>query len=478
MLTDVGQLVAKKYELIRLLGSGSTGEVWAAHHVTLGEKVALKLLKREPEDDVENRETTLARFLFEAQVAARLSRKTRHIVRVTDHGDEDGFAYIVMELLEGETLQQRLHREGPLPLETLRKIVAQIARALGQAHAEGVVHRDLKPANVFLTSDEDGGLLVKLLDFGIARAMPTHRVASAFSTARGLVFGTPGYMSPEQARASSRLDHRCDLWALATIAYEGLTGELPVLGADVEELLKNLCAGQLVPLRQRKPPYPESLSAFFDRGFALNMDDRYASAPELAASFEHAADGAEETVSWPTAFAETTGDVPRSGGGRVNVDRGVTRPQRARLALSAVAVLLGAAAIVAAWRAFAVPASMATPATSNTRPSMESAAPVLSAPRAVVPIQSPPSIPVSALPRAEPPSATTAAAWTKPNDAPSAQPTSHLPVENAHGMLPVMVPSRTVPISLPTSSSVPIDPVPTPPPPRNPTKAADKSQVF
>jgi len=245
MLIDVGRIVAGKYELVRLLGRGSMGEVWVAHHQTLGEHVALKLLTRAPAgEEIENPATAAARFLFEAQVAARLSRKTRHIVRVTDHGEEGGLPYIVMELLEGETLENRLVQGGALPLETVRKLVAQIARALAQAHAEGVLHRDLKPANVFLTSDEEAGLLVKLLDFGIARATHAHRVSSAFATARGLVFGTPGYMSPEQARASSQLDHRCDLWALATIAYEVLT----VHSRDHAEAVKAF-------LEKRKPVF-------------------------------------------------------------------------------------------------------------------------------------------------------------------------------------------------------------------------------
>ena len=226
---DVGRVVAGKYELVSLLGRGSMGEVWSAHHRTLGEKIALKLLTQSPsaEEEIESATTAAARFQFEAQVAARLSRKTRHIVRVTDHGEEDGLAYLVMEQLEGETLEAVLARDGRVPLATMTKIVTQVSRALAHAHEEGVLHRDLKPANVFLSRDEEGKLLVKLLDFGIARAIHSHRAPGSFSTAKGLVFGTPSYMSPEQARASFKLDHRCDLWALATIAYEGLSGGAP-----------------------------------------------------------------------------------------------------------------------------------------------------------------------------------------------------------------------------------------------------------
>src|SRR5215831_859092 len=215
---SAGRVVAGRYELLRLLGRGSMGEVWVAHHRALGDNLALKLLSPAASTEgIEDRETASARFRFEARIAARLSRKTRHIVRVTDYGEDQGVSFLAMELLEGDSLEQRLLRRGALSTAEVTELVAQIARALEQAHADGVVHRDLKPANVFLTRDEDGGLLVKLLDFGIARAMQRLRTAPVFATASGLVFGTPGYMSPEQCAALT-IDVRCDLWALATIA--------------------------------------------------------------------------------------------------------------------------------------------------------------------------------------------------------------------------------------------------------------------
>jgi serine/threonine-protein kinase len=295
---DVGAAIAGKYELVRLLGRGSMGEVWVAHHRTLGEYVAVKVLSQASlggeggdgrEDDAETPQAASARFLFEAQVAARLSRKTRHIVRVTDHGEENGTAYLVMELLEGETLEEVLVREARVPLPRVVEIVMQVARALTHAHAEGVLHRDIKPANIFLARDEDGRLLAKLLDFGIARALHAHRLSPAFSTARGLVFGTPTYMSPEQARASGKLDHRCDLWSLATVAYEAICGELPVDGADTDEVLKNVCAGRMVPLSRRITGMPPGLDAFFRRAFADAISSRYQSAGDLANAFQQAA---------------------------------------------------------------------------------------------------------------------------------------------------------------------------------------------
>jgi serine/threonine protein kinase len=270
------------------------GEVWAARHRSLGEELAIKLLIDERRSgEREDRATAVARFLLEAQVAARLSTKTRHIVRVTDHGEEQGLAYLVMELLEGQTLEKWLMLHDRMPLGSVSNLVAQIARGLAQAHREGVVHRDLKPGNIFLAEDEDDKRLVKLLDFGIARALRVHRV---FSTAPGVLYGTPGYLSPEQLWASSRVDHRCDLWALATVAYEALTGELPLPGSHSGELLRSLAAGRIIPIHERAPDLPRPLGAFFARAFAANIADRYPDAEGLAHAFKCASGLAGESV--------------------------------------------------------------------------------------------------------------------------------------------------------------------------------------
>jgi len=285
-----GHVISGKYQLVRLLGRGSMGEVWIAHHRTLGEDVAIKLLAPAyAASEMESYPTAAARFRFEAQVAARLSRKTRHIVRVTDHGEEerDAPAYLVMELLVGHTLERRLAMYGNMTPDEVSGLVAQIARALECAHAEGVVHRDLKPANTFLARDEDAAVLVKLLDFGIARATRTQRIAASFATGQGIVFGTPGYMSPEQA-SGSKLDGRVDLWALATVAYEALTGELPLRGTDTHELLRSLHLGEIVPIHDRNPELPAALDGFFRRAFDPRIDHRFASASEFASSFAQA----------------------------------------------------------------------------------------------------------------------------------------------------------------------------------------------
>jgi serine/threonine protein kinase len=232
--------------------------------------------------------TASARFLFEAQVAARLSRRTPHIVRVTDHGEDHGLAYLVMELLVGETLEARLMRTHCLSLGEARVLVWQTSRALTEAHEAGVIHRDLKPANILLTRDEEGRLLVKLLDFGIAYATNVQGRRPMFVTAAGAVFGTPGYMSPEQASPSSRIDLRCDLWSLAAVAYEALTGELPFRGTTSEELLREACIGTIVPVHDRDPGLPAGLADFFERAFARRSEDRYPTAHAFALAFHEA----------------------------------------------------------------------------------------------------------------------------------------------------------------------------------------------
>jgi serine/threonine-protein kinase len=302
MPPSVGDLIADKYRLIGLLGRGSMGEVWLAHHLTLRENVAIKLLTHAVSAVVgEDAGQAAIRLKFEAQVAARLSRRTRHIVQVTDHGEVNGLAYLVMESLEGMTLETRLTRCEFLPLSEVQVIVRQVARALEHAHAEGVLHRDLKPSNLFLTQDEDGELLVKVLDFGIARAIQPDASTSDFSTGSGVICGTPGYMSPEQARGQAGLDARCDLWALATIAYEALTNDLPVVGSSPDELYKSTWMGATIPIAQRRNDLPPAVEAFFDRALTADINARFSTVQELGQAFEQACATATEpssNVSW------------------------------------------------------------------------------------------------------------------------------------------------------------------------------------
>jgi hypothetical protein len=285
-----GQVLGGRYELVRVLGHGSMGAVWLANHMTLGERVALKVMAPSSDPDgIESAPTAEARFRFEAQIAARLSRKTRHVVQVTDHGHDGPIAFLVMEFLQGQTLEAAILRRAPMATDEVAGLVRQIAQGLEVAHTEGVLHRDLKPANVFLVDTPEGVPFVKLLDFGLARGDDAQRSAEPFATARGVVFGTPGYMSPEQASASVEMDRRSDLWSLAAIAYEALTGELPIEGVDTNELLANVRAGRIVPLRRYRPDLADAFDRFFACAFALQASDRYATCGDLADAFERAA---------------------------------------------------------------------------------------------------------------------------------------------------------------------------------------------
>ena len=461
----LGHVVAGKFELVRLLGRGSMGEVWVAHHRTLGEHVALKLLTPSLEGEVvEESAQAAARFRFEAQIAARLSRKTRHIVRVTDHGEENGLAYLVMELLEGQTLDSMLEK-GRLPVDAVADIVTQISRALTHAHAEGVFHRDLKPANVFVTHDEEGRRLVKVLDFGIARAIHAHRVRGAFATARGIVFGTPGYMSPEQAFASEKLDHRCDLWAVSVMAYEALSGCLPMEGADVQELLRNLCAGRLVPLSERIPHVPPALSEFFARAFADRIENRFASASELAQDFAKAAgvvpspdaSGSSLVVS----TSEETMAPPPPDEDEYEATTNARRPQRREgrvraVSLAVAGAAIGLMALGVAWRMLSHPSS-----------------PEAAAPGVPSAVASAPAIPPMIAPPAQ---SLHAAEDEQPSTSVSSLPRAPAhPLSAARGPVVPMVTSQP-----PTLAPAPPTPAPAPPPalPRPLAKPHDKSDVL
>lgn len=295
------RIASGKYELFRKIGVGAMGEVWAAKHLSLDDEVAIKLVLRDVQH--EDGSTADGRFLVEARVARLLSRKTRHVVSVTDHGADGDMAYLVMELLSGEALDARLARAGPLPIEKVVPLIKQVARALSVAHAEGIVHRDLKPGNVFLTLDEEGNPLIKILDFGIAKLTsdpPDREGGEARTpvgvsvheakqkTLRGFLLGTPAYMSPEQARGRN-VDHRADVWALAVITYHLLTAQFPFDGKDAEELFRRLVRVQAYPITDHRTDLPPAMSDLFAKAFARRIDDRFASAEEFAIALDDAA---------------------------------------------------------------------------------------------------------------------------------------------------------------------------------------------
>jgi eukaryotic-like serine/threonine-protein kinase len=276
-------LVAGKYRLTELIGRGGMGSVWEGVHATLGTRVAVKFIDSDFADSDEARR----RFENEARAAAAL--RTKHVVKVYDHGMmQDGRPYIVMEYLLGEPLDRRLERVGRLSLTDTASIVLQVSRALSKAHEAGIVHRDLKPENVFLVWDEeDRADIVKVVDFGIAK-FTEGSVGMSSSTRTGSVLGTPQYMSPEQARGLRSVDFRSDLWSLAVIAYRAAVGRLPFDGEAIGDLLVKICTAPLPVPSQNAPGIPPAFDAWFARALERDPNQRFPSAAELARSLSEA----------------------------------------------------------------------------------------------------------------------------------------------------------------------------------------------
>src|SRR5688572_12056721 len=220
----VGQILAGKYRVENVLGIGGMGVVVAAQHVQLGQRVALKFLN----DEVCARPEAVDRFMREARAAVQI--QSEHVARVTDVGQlENGSPYIVMEYLEGTDLAAVLRSRGPLPVEEAVDYVLQAAEAIAVAHRLRIVHRDLKPANLFLTQRPDESSLVKVLDFGISKALDGSMGALSGLTTNSAVnvIGSPLYMSPEQFKSAKDVDTRSDIWSLGVIIHELVTGAYP-----------------------------------------------------------------------------------------------------------------------------------------------------------------------------------------------------------------------------------------------------------
>jgi serine/threonine-protein kinase len=265
-----GQLLANKYRLERPLGEGGQGTVWRATNLALDASVAVKLVRGEADDE------DTARLLHEARVIARLGHPA--VLRVYDvdrTADDDWF--IVMELLEGETLRERLERTQRLaPVEVVR-LLLPIADALATAHAHGVVHRDVKPDNIFLCGSS-GSLRPKLLDFGTVKVAESGDFR--YTTAAGTLVGTPGYLAPEQVLCRDDLDQRADVWGLCVTLYEAITGQPPFDGATLEALLRAVITDEVTPV-EHFVPCDATLCAIIARGLAKHPDARWPSIEEL-----------------------------------------------------------------------------------------------------------------------------------------------------------------------------------------------------
>jgi serine/threonine-protein kinase len=296
----IGSNVNGKYQLSRLLGDGGMGSVYEGKHTVLGTRVAIKVLHPE----LARRTGLVERFLQEARVAAQI--RSTHVVQVTDvDRTADGDAYIVMELLEGESLSAVMERQRRLPVATSCDYTTQILEALEAAHALGVIHRDLKPENVFVTFS-GGKPLLKLIDFGIAKARRTDPQEKKLTVA-GVVMGTAEYMAPEQARSADKVDARADLYAVGVMLYEMIAGSRPINGDDARIIALKVERGEIIPLVQAAPDAPRELAGLVHRAMAARPELRFASATEMRLALEKAATAKRATGAPGTG---TTGQVP------------------------------------------------------------------------------------------------------------------------------------------------------------------------
>jgi eukaryotic-like serine/threonine-protein kinase len=298
-----GDMITPNLRLERLLGEGGMGSVWIANNLALESEVAIKFIVGEYARD----DGIRARFKQEAALAAKV--KSPHIVQVFDHGvTADGDMYIVMELLSGIELAQKLEETVYLPTDTVVTIISQAAKGLARAHAAGVIHRDIKPANIFLVDQGDDEILVKIVDFGIAKFDQTH--AASAMTATGAAVGTPHFMSPEQIFSGRDVDMRTDLWSLTVVAYKCLTGELPFEGEALGAVWRAIDHVEYIPPSQHRTALPASIDAWFERAFKRSREQRFQSAREFADGLRAALPAPQGNLRMSYADADGTDQFP------------------------------------------------------------------------------------------------------------------------------------------------------------------------
>jgi serine/threonine-protein kinase len=296
-----GDVLAGKYCVESVLGVGGMGMVLLVRHIDLSQQMAIKLMM----PGVIHDDQAATRFVREARAAAAI--QSEHVVRIFDVGTFDsGLPYMVMELLRGEDLSQVLARAAQLSIEDAVDYVLQASHAIAEAHARGIVHRDLKPSNLFVTTRSDGTALVKVLDFGISKALnPDVDVpSSANLTATSAIMGSPLYMSPEQVRNAKQVDARTDIWALGVILHELLTGAPAFMADTLPGICAAITADDPPPLRSLREDAPAELEAALTKCLEKNIAKRYQSTKELMSALRPfaSAAGRLEPTSIPAAL--------------------------------------------------------------------------------------------------------------------------------------------------------------------------------
>jgi eukaryotic-like serine/threonine-protein kinase len=374
------------YRAVSLLGEGGMGAVYLAEHPGIGRRVAVKVLHKNLSLD----QQLLARFLNEARAANAIRHP--NIIEILDSGAlPDGMPYLVMELLEGESLSERIARLGRLPTRAALRFAYQTASALGAAHSKGIVHRDLKPDNMFIVPDQDitDGERLKILDFGIAKLQEGTR--GSVKTRTGAVMGTPLYMSPEQCRGVREIDHRSDIYSLGIILYEMVSGRPPFVSEGFGDLV-NMHLNMPVPsLRAAVPDVPPALEALIMRMLAKDPEQRYADMAAVREALKAVPGGALRTAksfpddgTLPPAGTRVAATTQGSGVGELSLPTEQRRHRRWGLLAALAIVAVGAVAGVRVFtRGHAV-----TPA-----PPAETTPPLTTTPIPTAPPPPPPTTP-------------------------------------------------------------------------------------
>lgn len=390
----IGTVIDERYRVVRRIGEGGMGIVYEVEHVVIEKRLALKVLR----DDYSSRPEVVARFRQEAKSASRIGNE--HIVDISDFGETPNHAsYFVMELLDGEDLANVLAREVTLPLSRAADIVAQCGRALAAAHTKGIVHRDMKPENIFLTKREARPDFVKIVDFGIAKMsdIETEGQPGRKLTKTGMIFGTPEYMSPEQA-AGKPLDHRVDIYALGVIFFELLTGRVPFSGDTFMGVLTQHMFDAPPALTQANPDVnvPESVEIFVRRSMAKDPAERFQSCEEFVAALDKAVRGVSPSLPPPVdGISPATSKSTKMGYGvpvqptahaaqTLEIDNGETpaAPPRSNALLFGGLALVATALAGGAWLYMQGEPPASTPPSTTTVASTTSDAAITAAPDA------------------------------------------------------------------------------------------------
>jgi serine/threonine-protein kinase len=356
-----GAIIAGRYRLVEKLGSGGMGAVWLADDLSLDSLCAVKLI----DDEKSRSEEVRKRFVREAKAAAQL--RGPHVVDVFDRGESDGVLYIAMEYLEGEDLCSRLGRVGILEPEQTYRFIAHVARALSSAHSLGIVHRDLKPENIFIVQSYDEEI-AKVLDFGIAQHA-AYRLEDR-ATREGSFLGTPYYVSPEQARGRPT-DHRSDLWSLAVITYQCLTGLPPFDSESLGDLMGLILYEPIPKIIEANPALPWGIEEWWTRATQRDRELRFQSARELTDHLGRALE-IRSVVNVPTIPPRRHSSYPDAGEHRLTI--GGLAPQRTPRPANEIAqsneVVVKAGTVEATSSSAREPLHVTNVAVSRTRPSL------------------------------------------------------------------------------------------------------------